>query len=211
MHPIALHRLILALSLVLVASTTATARAAGEDIPELFESSFANEATGNTDKALNDVLKILRLDDRSYVANLRAGWLYYFKGRYLDSVTFYERAEELAPGALEPRLGLMLPLMAAARWKKAETLARAILKKAPHDYLATSRLAFVLYSQGRYKEAETQYRKVLANYPSDVDMMLGLGWTYVKQGRTADARGVFEKVLTIKRENVNARAGLQAL
>lgn len=184
----------------------------GTDVSaDLFESSFAHEATGDTDRALNDTMKILRAAPDHYVANLRAGWLYYAKGRYGDAIEFYGKASKIAPGAVEPRLGIMLPMMAAKRWGEARKVGERILKKAPGNYLATSRLAFIAYSQGRYKDAEKLYTAVLADYPSDVDMMLGLGWTFVKQGRSVDSRATFEGVLSIRKSNTSARAGLDAL
>lgn len=196
------------------ALSSATALAAAVDdqkIARLFESSFSHENQGETDAALNDTLQIVRIDANHYVANLRAGWLYYQKQRYSDSVRFYVQATKLAPLALEPQLGLMLPLMGAARWKEAERVARRVLEQAPRSYLARTRLAHVLLSQGRYSAAETLYEGVLTDYPSDVDVMLGLGWVYVWNGRKLAARAIFERVLAIRRGNVSAIAGLQAL
>lgn len=180
-------------------------------IPALFESSFAYEATGDYDRALNDTLQILRQAPDHYLGNLRAGWLYYLKGRYADATKRYGKAQALAPKAMEPKLGAMLPLMAAKRWAEAERLGRAVLKRAPHNYTAASRLAFIAFSLGRYKEAEQRYRAVLEDFPSDTEMMLGLGWTYVRQGRAAEARTMFQRVLEVHRKNVNAQAGLDAV
>ena len=199
----------LSFSLVLLAPL-APARADNDRVAELFESSFAHEATGDVGRALNDVLLILRLDAAHYIGTLRAGWLYYSKGRYSDAVKMYDKASELAPKAIEPRLGVMLPLMAAKKWDRAEQVGTAILKGAPRNYLALSRLAYVAFSQGRYKIAAERYQAVLADHPSDLEMMLGLGWTFLKQGRKAEARKMFEMVLSIRRQNVNAKAGLQA-
>ncbi len=198
-------------SMALTSSTALAAVSDGEKIARLFESSFSHEGKGDTDAALNDTLRIVRIDAKHYVANLRAGWLYYQKKRYSDSVRFYVQATQLAPGALEPQLGLMLPLMGSARWKEAERVARRVLKNAPRSYLARTRLAHVLASQGRYAEAQSLYEAVLTDYPSDVDVMLGLGWVYLRNGRKKPARTTFERVLAIRRGNVSATAGLQAL
>lgn len=180
-------------------------------VPELFESSFAHEATGNTARALNDVLQILRLEPGNYVANLRAGWLYYRKGRYGDAVTLYRKASGLAPRSVEPQLGEMLPLMAAMRWADAEKTAKAVLAHSPRNYLASSRLAYIYFSQARYKDAEHWYAQVLADYPSDTEMMLGQGWTWLRQGRKDEARRMFQAVLAIRRQDTSARSGLEAL
>ncbi len=194
-------------------ATWAQPARAGEasKIPALFESSFAYEATGDYARALNDTLQVLRQAPDHYLGNLRAGWLYYLKGRYADAVKRYEKAQALAPKAIEPKLGAMLPLMAAKRWGEAEALGKAVLARAPHNYTAGSRLAFIAFSLGRYKEAERRYRAVLEDFPSDTEMTLGLAWTYVRQGRTAEARALFQQVLEVHRKNVNAQAGLDAL
>ncbi len=180
-------------------------------IPILFESSFTSEATGDNDRALNDVLQILRIDSNHYIANLRAGWLYYLKGRWNDSIKFYKKAVTLKAGSIEPNLGLMLPLMASKNWSRAEKVAQELDKRAPGNYLVGSRLAFIYFSQGKYSQAEKKYKEVLDAYPSEIEMVLGLGWTYLKQGRSGLARNMFTQVLTIRRQNLNARAGLEAL
>jgi len=185
--------------------------AEGTDLGTRFASSFAHEAKGEVDEALNDMLQILRLEPKHYVATLRAGWLYYVGGRHADSISMYEAAERLVPKALEPKLGLMLPLMASERWSKAEVVGQELLKLAPRDYTVRSRLAWIAFSQGRYKEAEAFYQAVLTDFPSDVEMMLGLGWTWLRQGRKAEARTMFEAVLSIRNDNVQAKTGLQSL
>jgi tetratricopeptide (TPR) repeat protein len=178
---------------------------------ELFEQSFSQEAIGALDKALNSCLEILRLDPKDYVATLRAGWLNHLRANYDEAIRFYRAAVELHPVALEPKLGLMLPLMAVQRFADAEVLAREVLRRSPRLYVAASRLAFILFSQGRLKDAEAQYQQVLDDYPSDLDMMLGLAWTYLKQGRKDAARVMFNQVLQIRRGNLNAKAGLQSM
>ena len=183
----------------------------GAKIAELFESSFAHEATGKTTNALADVKAVLQMDGDHYVANLRAGWLHYRSGEYADSIQFYRKAVALAPRAVEPKLGLMLPLMAAKRWSEAERTGKQIMTTAPRNYLAASRVAYIHYVQGRYARAEEGYQAVLRDYPSDLDMMLGLAWIYLKQGRNPDARAMFQRVLSIRRKNESAKAGMQAL
>ncbi|MCU0661032.1 MAG: tetratricopeptide repeat protein [Myxococcota bacterium] len=201
----------LALAVMWLASPEIRAESDSEKIAVLFESSFTYEAKGNIDHALNDVLQILRIDPKSYIANYRAGWLYFLKGRYADSLAFYKKSAQFSPKAIEAKVAMMQPLMAQSRWGEAEGVGKEVLSKAPGNYLACSRLAFVYFSQGKYAEAEKQYKATLEAFPSEIDMMLGLGWTYVKLGRKAEARKMFEGVLTIRRQNLNARAGLEAL
>ena len=181
------------------------------EIHNLFTSSFEHEGSGETRQALNDILNILRLDPDNYTANLRAGWLYYLEGRYGDSVAFYEKTSNIMPSAIEPKLGLMLPLMATDRWPEAGEAGRDILDRAPGNYTAASRLAYIYFAQAKYRQAEEVYKGLIEYYPADLDMILGLGWTYARLGRRTEARRLFEAVLVIRSTNISARSGLDFL
>lgn len=194
-----------------VSLSPGAAQANDQKIAALFEASFADEVKGTLDSSINAVLNILRLEPNSYIANYRAGWLYYIRGKYDQSIKFYQRAASLQPGALEARLALMLPMMASKYWPQAEALGKELLVLAPMNYLAGSRLAYIYFSQGKYAAAEAQYKKVLSAFPSELEMMLGLGWTYLKQGRKREAKRMFEQVLRVRRHNLNAKAGLESL
>jgi Tfp pilus assembly protein PilF len=197
--------------LILMALPAGVLADATAKIPDYFESSFAHESRGNYTEALNSVLGILRIDHRNYTAMLRAGWLSYLKGDYRHSVDYYRKAVSLEPGAIEPKLGLTLPLMASKNWKEAGAVARQVLKVDANNYLASSRLAFILFSQGRYGEAEKQYRKVISEYPADIDMKLGLGWTYFRMGQKRKAAAVFREVLMVRKNNTSAQHGMELI
>jgi tetratricopeptide (TPR) repeat protein len=204
-----LSRHIAVLLLLLIITPVAALGSEREKIDKLFEESFVYEAQGKYTASLNSVLQILRLDHKNYVATLRAGWLSYLRGNYKESSYYYEKAVALAPHAIEPRLGLMLPLMAANKWKKTETVAQDIIKSDSKNYLANSRLAFILFSQKRYGDAAPQYRKVIDWYPSDIEMQLGLAWTFLRMGKKKEARRYFLKVLTVRRNNRSALDGME--
>ncbi len=199
-----------AFSCLMSAPGSAQGPTPADRVAALFESSFAYEAKGNSSKALADTQEILQLQPSHYVANLRAGWLAYATQRYEESLNHYNRAAELAPRAVEPQLGVLLPLMALKRWPQAETIAKGILAVVPRNYLASSRLAFTEFSLAHYRQAEGLYAQVLSDYPGDLEMMLGLGWTQVRLGKKDDARAGFTQVLGISRQNASAKAGLEA-
>jgi len=180
-------------------------------IPEYFEASFKHESRGNYVEALNSVLRILRIDHRNYTAMLRAGWLAYLKGDYKISIDYYRKAVLLKPKAVEPKLGLMLPLMASKEWDAAGDVARNILKFDEKNYLANSRLAYIFFSMGRYGEAEKQYRKVVSWYPADIDMKIGLGWTLLRMDNKKEAAGIFRDVLTVRKNNTSAHDAIELI
>ncbi len=184
---------------------------AEDKISDLFEASFGHEVQGNYKAALNNIIKLLRQDRKNYTATLRAGWLYYSLGKYDQSIEYYQKAIELKAHAIEPVLGITLPYMAKSQWVDAENYARKVLKKAPANYYANSRIAWILYSQGRYSDALVYYKKVHDWYPSDLEMILGLGYTYLKIGKKEDARKYFQAVLQIRQNNLRALHGLNAL
>jgi tetratricopeptide (TPR) repeat protein len=212
-HGLGVAVLLLALAAVPVLHAEEPQTQAGTEakVAELFESSFSHEATGNNQRALADMQEAVKLAPQHYLANLRVGWLAYGRQRYDESIAAYQRATELAPRALEPQLGVMLPLMAAKRWAIADKVGRSILAVAPRNYLATSRLAYIAFSQAKFHESEVLYRQVLDDYPGDIEMMLGLGWAQLRQGKAAEARQMFRQVLGISRQNASAKAGLEAL
>ena len=176
-----------------------------------FEESFSQEAAGKYEASLNSVLKILRVDQKNYLATLRAGWLSFLRADHGSAEKYYKKAIDLAPGAVEPRLGLLLPLIASKKWSEAEAGARAALKVDGSNYTAMSKLAYVLFQQEKYDEARTRYRSVLDLYPSDVEMKLGLAWTHQRLGRKDEAKGGFLEVLEVYRSNQSALQGLEML
>jgi tetratricopeptide (TPR) repeat protein len=195
----------------LLAPAPAAAQAGGEDpVAQRYAASLDAEARGDYATALNEVLTGLRAAPSDYVLTLRAAWLYYMKSQLEDAIITYRKAAALAPKAVEPQLGLTLPLLALERWKETEETCRAALKLAPGDYTALSRLAWAQYNQARYADAAATYRQVLELYPSDVEMMLGLAWSHTKQGEKEAARALFLRVIQLRTLSVRARAGLEA-
>lgn len=207
-----LHRIKLtALLSVLLVTTFIGVAAAENSVPKLYEASFESETNGNYAAALNRVLEIVRGDTKNYTATLRTGWLFYMNKKYSAAIDFYEKAAALKPEAIEPLLGITLPLMAANKWKGAENAARKIIQKDPCNYIANSRLAYILFSQGQYGEAKAIYEKLLQLYPADIEMKLGLAWTYVKMGDKIKAYRYFKEVLMVRSTNVTALAGMDAV
>jgi len=195
---------------VLIEPFTGSA-AENDKIGIYFEESFSSEAAAKYDASLNSVLKILRVDQKNYLATLRAGWLSYLRGDLTSGEKYYRRAIDLAPGAVEPRLGLLLPLIAGKKWAEAESVAHAALKMDGKNYTAMSKMGYILFQQEKYEEARAMYQRVLDNYPSDVEMRLGLGWTFQRLGRREEARRHFLEVLEVYRTNQSALQGMEIL
>ncbi len=194
---------------LLAALTMAPAAATAQDGgAEAYRRSYAAESSGDSAGALAALDKVQSHD---YVYSLRRGWLCYLLGRFSESASAYEAAIQLEPGAVEPRLGAMLPLMALRRWKEAEAHGREVLSRAPGDFTAQSRLAYIHYTQGRFADAEGWYRKALGAYPASVEMRTGLGWSLLKQGKSREAAAEFNRVLAVAPDQASAKEGRAAI
>jgi len=176
--------------------------------PEKWRASYACEARGDVACALTSLESLPAAD---YVVQLRRGWLLYLAERYSEAAAAYQSAAALEPKAIEPRLGLMLPLMALRRFVEAEKVGQEVLILAPSEFTATSRLAYIHYVQGRFAQAVTWYRKALAAYPSNVEMRAGLGWSLLKQNKVKEARVELERVLSFAPDHASAKEGLAML
>jgi tetratricopeptide (TPR) repeat protein len=198
------------LAAALLALALGGASLAAPAAPERWQASYDAEARGDLRASL-EALEGLEGEVREgYLFHLRRGWLRYLLGAYEDAIADYQAAAALAPEALEPLQGLMLPQLGQRRWLDALETAEAALALSGEDYLALSRKAWCLYNLGRYAEAEGAYRAALRRYPSDQEMAAGLGWSLQLQGRSQEAAAVFEGILAVAPRHESARAGLEA-
>jgi tetratricopeptide (TPR) repeat protein len=189
----------------------ASASASAEtEAAKRYQESYDLEATGKTDAALDALNRLPSVEHQSYVAELRRGWLLYRLGRHDDAATAYGLAIALAPAAIEPKVGVLAPLIALRRWSDVEATARAVLRMDPANYSATLRLAYATYNMARFIEAEAAYRALVGLYPSDVDARAGLGWSLLKQGRKSDATKAFAALLLFAPRNALALEGARA-
>jgi tetratricopeptide (TPR) repeat protein len=184
---------------------TATAlTAAGE----LYRKSYQLEAQGKATEAL-DAMKRLRSEGASgYFPVARVAWLAYLAGRYAESSDAYREAIKLAPNAIEPRLGLTLPLLALQKWRELEAASREVLKLDANNAVGRARLAHANYMVGNYPDAGTLYRKLVDDYPADLDYQTGLGWALARMGRVKEGKQLFEEVLAVSPDNPNAQQGM---
>lgn len=145
----------------------------------------------------------------SYIAQLRLGWLGYCAKEWNESISHYSQAVQLAPFAIEPLLGLMLPQMAAGKNDDAIHTAQIVLRQDPNNYTAISRAAWLLYLRRDYKQAAIMYRKLVNLYPTDTEMLLGLGFSLKFAGDKKESAQYFNTVLLLSPNNARALEGLR--
>lgn len=191
---------------VALAGALGAAPAAAQDA-ERWQQSYDREATGDVAGALA-ALRGLPERSQGYLFQVRRGWLLYLLGRHTEAVASYRLAIRAQPDAVEPRLGILMPLMAARRWREAEQEARQALRRDRDNHLAMRRMALCLYQLGRFDDAERVYRRVLELHPSDLEMLEGIGWCQLRRGEAAAAAASFREVLAVSPRSAGAAAGL---
>lgn len=133
--------------------------------------SFAKETAGDYPGALL-ALQLVKPEQRDpYLVALRSGWLRYRAGRHEDAIADYQEACRLAPGAIEPRLGMIPAQLAAKRWSDAERTARQVLRGSPGHFWASYWLAEALLGGERAREANEVSRGLCDLYPGDATVL----------------------------------------
>lgn len=180
-----------------------------EALIEAFSTSYAKEQAGEMEEAI-DVLEALYQED-SYELNLRLGWLYYNKGDHPTAKTFYQKAMQLLPYAIEAKLGFILPESALGNWTSVEAIYQEILNIDPNNTKAHYWLGALYYEQKKYDKAYKHVEVVVNLYPFDYDSTVLFGWINFQLGNIAKAKILFQKALIILPSSTSAREGLSLL
>ncbi|MEQ2009869.1 MAG: tetratricopeptide repeat protein [Limisphaerales bacterium] len=130
----------------------------------------------------------LLLPAADYLSEVRSGWSEYQKGNHTNSLAHYRAAQAEKPRSLEPKLGLLLPLLATGQFTAAEALAREILRENKTHYLAHLRLATALRLQNKLRAADSILVRALELYPSDTGLLYERGLVKRAQHQLAAAR-----------------------
>ena len=174
-----------------------------------FSSSYAFERKADYADAVAQLKKVY--DEKSYEINLRLGWLQYEAGLYTESMSYYEKAIELMPYAIEPRLGFVLPSAATGDLDKATTQYNKILEIDPKNTTANYRLGLIAYGKKDYKAAYNYFELVVNLYPFEYSSLLMLAWTDFQLNDFANAKILFNKVLLYSPTDTSALDGLSKI
>ncbi|MBI5397741.1 MAG: tetratricopeptide repeat protein [Verrucomicrobia bacterium] len=194
--------------LALLTATGAVGQAQDANLASALQTSYEAEAKGDYPAAIKPLEGVGAANKANYITQLRLGWLYYCSKDWSKSTTHYNTAIELAPFAIEPLLGLMLPQMAAGKNDDALRTAQLAVRLDPNNYTALSRTAWLAYLRQDYRAATSTYRKLVALYPTDTEMLLGLGFSLKLSGNAPEAMQYFRTVLLLSPNNPRAKQGL---
>ncbi len=195
---------LLVIAFLLVGQTMAQ-----EKIINAFKQSYDLEKTGDF-KAAADRLKTVYQAD-GYEINLRMGWLSFQRGQLKESIDYYQKAVNLKPYAIEPKLGLVLPLSRQGEWNKIIQIYQKILQTDPQNSLVNYRLGLIYYNQGNYDKADPYIEKVVNLYPFDYDGLLLLAWNKLSLQQNRESKVLFQKVLMNNPGDESALEGLKLI
>jgi tetratricopeptide (TPR) repeat protein len=183
--------------------------AAGQDftaISNAFKQSYSYEVDSNYAEAASELIKVY--DANSYEINLRLGWLNYESGSYIESMEYYQKAIDLKPFAVEPRLGFVMPAAAAGNYNQVEEQYIKILSVDPMNAKANYWLGVIYYNREQFDIALKYFEKVTNLYPYDYDFTIMYAWTNYKLGKLREAKVLFQNVLIIRPGDSSALEGL---
>jgi Flp pilus assembly protein TadD len=193
---------------VLLVGVLALGASVRADASQIWQRSYDLEAQGEHAASLAALNELPEESKTGYLFLVRRAWLLHLSARYQEAVGAYRQAIEAAPKAVEPREGILAPLIALHRFQDAEAEAQAALRLDKDNHSVSRSLAWALYNLGRFDNAERVYRRVLELHPSDLTMQAGVGWCLLRRGRPAEAEAEFREVLRVAPENASARTGL---
>ncbi|MFO7924230.1 MAG: tetratricopeptide repeat protein [Bacteroidales bacterium] len=176
---------------------------------ETFRESYALENTGELQKSI-EVLRAI-YDEKSYEINLRLGWLTYLSGSFIESTSYYNRAVNLMPYAIEPRLGVVYPLSAMGNWDQVIGHYKKILDTDPQNSLVNYRLGVIYYNREEYNNSHKHLEKVVNLYPFDIDGLVMLAWCKFRLKQFREAKILFQRSLMHTPDSASAREGLSLI
>lgn len=186
----------IAILLAIIIMLSAYVIATTQDV-DYVQEAFTNSYTYANKSDYANAIKVIRdvYDEKSYEMNLWLGWLNYSLGQYEESASYYQKAIDLKPNAIEPRLGYVKPAVALSTWdtetkynKEVAKQCTEILKIDPNQTTANYRMGLICYNKTDYVNAQRYFEKVLVLYPSDYDSTIMLGQTMLKLKQPDDAK-----------------------
>lgn len=172
-----------------------------------FAQSYNYEANKNYTAAIDAILKVHSV--KQYETTLRLGWLFYQAQKYAESANYYQKAIDLMPTAIEPKLGKVTPLIASNSWDQIAQLYVDILKIEPNNASINYRLGSIYYNKQNYVLAKKYFDIYLNLYPFDFDAINMSAWTALRLGKFEIAKALFNKALLIYPTNADCMEGLK--
>ncbi len=165
---------------ILVSSFSLSYSQISDEALKAMNESVGYELYGNYSKAIESMSKIYNA--KSYVANLRLGYLHHMNEAYAKSLSYYKKAINIEPESIEARLGYVNPTSALGNWDDVIKTYEEILKIDAANSTVNYRLASIYYYRKDYKKAEGYLMDVLKHYPFDCPSNALMGYIEKEMG-----------------------------
>jgi tetratricopeptide (TPR) repeat protein len=172
-----------------------------------FSQSYLMETNKNYLAAIAEIQKVH--NDRNYETTMRLAWLYYASEKYKESVALYQKAIDLMPASIEPKIAMVTPLVALNNWDKVISNYQEILKISPNYSLINYRLGLIYYNRENYPLAKKYFDINLNLFPFDFETINMSAWTAFRLGKTDIAKALFNKALLVYPANADCLEGLK--
>ena len=176
---------------------------------EAFNNSYTFEYNGEYMKAVEAIKK--GNDEKSYGTNLRAGWLNYEAGLYIESQNYYKKAIALKSNSLEAKFGFIYPATALGNMDQVITQYKKILEIDPQNSTANYQMGLIFYDKKDFQSAYNYFEKVVNLYPFGYDALLMYAWSNYQVGKNKEAKILFKNVLLVSPNSKSAIDGLSLI
>jgi tetratricopeptide (TPR) repeat protein len=194
------------LSLLALACALCLHASASQAQDAVWQTSYQLEWSGKYSEAALAMDAVAANGPDAELKLLRRGWLFYLAGKFDESIREYRLALDRNSHSMDARLGALLPLLAAKRWREAEQAARSALELAPHNYTALVRQAIAQEGLQDWPALTRTAQGLVADYPSDATAYTYLARAQAWQGKRAEAVAAYTAVLVRYPTHTEARA-----
>lgn len=157
--------------------------------------SFAYNALGMNDKAVQSLRQACRLQPKSHEANLNLGLLLGEIGSLEEAATYIQKAAELDPGSAVAAYNLGIMQAKLGRMDSAISRLRHAFSLQKDNSQYAYSLAFYLQQRGDLSGAASILRQAIRQKEFNMDAVSLLGDIYLKQKRTKEARILYNSTI----------------
>lgn len=172
--------------------------------------SFAYNALGLNDKAVQSLRRACEIRPDSLEAQLNLGLLLGEMGRFTEAGTSLGRAAKLDPGSAVAAYNLGVIEAKLGRMDSAIEFLHRAFKLQPDNAQYGYSLAFYLLQRGNASDSVRILQEIVRMKEPFFDALLLLGEIFVKQGKTGDARALYQRELQNNRFPAEQLALLKA-
>jgi tetratricopeptide (TPR) repeat protein len=171
---------------------------------EIYDS-YAAEAKGNYDSAIQKMVKIQAANQDDYFVNNRLGYLFSMNKKYANALIHYQKAAQQKPTSLEPLLGMSLTAYYAGDDAKVITTSKEIFKVDAKNYYGLLRMAGAQIRLKDFDGALKTSSEGLKFYPLDPILLEQKAVALNTLGKVADAKHVAQDLILVSPSNFFAK------